>query len=182
MRKENKLLNLNDDVDGSPSTPVEKEFKQLDLQPDDAATQEASISVQMDKPEENGHDALEDAEPEPEKPLKSSSENSDLDEEYGSREEVENRLLGSLQANDSNVTSAAISDDDNVSQPKLGRAKAKRAKKAARQEAEVQAGQENKCAACNESFSSKTKLFAHIKEMNHAQPVPKAGKGKNKKR
>jgi len=39
-----------------------------------------------------------------------------------------------------------------------------------------------KCAACNEKFPSKTKLFNHIKELDHAQPVPTAAKGKNKKR
>jgi len=38
------------------------------------------------------------------------------------------------------------------------------------------------CAACNETFASRTKLFNHINEFNHAQPVAKATKGKNKKR
>jgi DnaJ family protein A protein 5 len=38
------------------------------------------------------------------------------------------------------------------------------------------------CAGCNETFASKTKLFNHINEFNHAQPVAKATKGKNKKR
>jgi DnaJ family protein A protein 5 len=38
------------------------------------------------------------------------------------------------------------------------------------------------CAACNVTFASKTKLFKHINELNHVQPVAKATKGKNKKR
>jgi DnaJ family protein A protein 5 len=40
----------------------------------------------------------------------------------------------------------------------------------------------NKCANCNETFASKTKLFNHINQLNHAQPVAKATKGRNKKR
>lgn len=186
MRKENKRLNLNDDFDSSPSTPVEEEFEKLDLEPaDTGVTEEASTQETVDGPEESKHEALKSLGPEPEKPSESSSDASDVDDEYGAREAVENRLLGSLQANDSNITSAAASEDDGNPQPKLGKAKAKRAKKAARQEAEVQAGQEIRCAACNESFPSKRKLFAHIKELNHAQPVqpvPRTGKGKNKKR
>lgn len=192
MRKENKRLNLNDEVHSSPSTPVEEEFEKLDMQPEDVqVAEEAEIPEHIDGAEENGDYASEDeaqyskqvegvAEPEPGKPSKSSSDASDIDDEYGSREEVENRLLNSHpQPNPSNATSAAVSDSDNPTQPKLGKAKAKRAKKAARQEAEAQAGQEIKCATCNKSFPSKTKLFAHIKD--HAQPVPK-GKGKVKKR
>lgn len=179
MRKDNKRLNLNGDVDSLPSTPVGEEFEKLDIEPADTeVTEEISILEKL-------NDLDEDAGPGPEEPSKSSSNDSDIDDEYGSREEVESRLLGSRQPSDSNITSAAVSEDDGNSQPKLGKAKAKRAKKAARQEADVQAGQENKCAACNQSFPSKTKLFAHIKELNHAQPahpVPKSGKGKNKKR
>jgi DnaJ family protein A protein 5 len=214
MRKENKRLNLNDDFHTSSSTPVEEEFEKLDVQSEDGAVVKDPISEQLDSTEENGgveEHEFEDEdrksklregmlEPEPEKTAKSSFDTSDVDDEYGSREEVENRLFGSLsQANASEATSAAVSDSDDVTQPKLGKAKAKRAKRAARQEAEAQGAQEvsseefrsistptdgsqNKCAACNESFPSKTKLFTHINELNHAQPVPRAGKGKNKKR
>jgi DnaJ family protein A protein 5 len=39
-----------------------------------------------------------------------------------------------------------------------------------------------KCVACSDSFASKTKLFNHIKEYGHAQPVSKTGKGKGKRR
>jgi DnaJ family protein A protein 5 len=183
MRKDNKRLNLNDEFDSSPSTPVEEEFEKLDLESDEAEiTEKASISEETNEPKHNGHNVLEGAEPAQDQVTKSSLDASDVDDEYGSREEVESRLLGSLHANDLDVTSAAVSDDDGVPQPKLGKAKAKRAKKAARQEVEVQAEQENKCAACNKSFPSKTKLFAHIKELDHVSPVPKAGKGRNKKR
>ncbi|KAG0647381.1 subfamily C member 21 [Hyphodiscus hymeniophilus] len=176
MWKENKRLNLHDDTDHSPSTPVEEEFGKLDLRPG-----EASILKNVNESKGNGHDASTDSEPEP--TAKSPTEGSDTDDEYGSREDVENRLLNSLQSNDATATSAAASEDDGIAQPKLGKAKAKRAKKAARQEAEVSSGQDNKCAACNQAFPSKTKLFDHLKEVpKHAQLVPKAGKGKGRRR
>lgn len=125
MRKENKRLNIHGDFDSSP-TPVEKEFEKLDLRPEDTeVAEEASISEDVDRPKENGHDASKDSEPEP--APKSSPEASDTDDEYESRENVENRLLNSLQANDSTATSAAASEDDGIAQPKLGKAKAKRA-------------------------------------------------------
>jgi DnaJ family protein A protein 5 len=43
-----------------------------------------------------------------------------------------------------------------------------------------------KCKTCNEVFPSKTKLFAHIEEEGHAQPIPTSSKkaqkkGKNKR-
>ena len=183
MRKENKRLNLDDDFDNSPSTPVEEDFEELDLQSNDdpAVTEEPSDFKEAHGVTENGNDASEDSELEPDNVTKSSREASDMDDEYGSREEVENRLLRSIQANNSTAASTAASEDDGALPPKLGKAKAKRAKKAARQEAEVSTEQENKCAGCSQSFTSKTKLFDHLKAMpKHAQPVLKA-KRKNKK-
>ena len=153
MRIENKRLNLNNDFPTSLSKPVEEELEKLDVRSGDGEVVKDSISEQMDDAEENG--AMEEhesedkdrqiivtegtLEPEPEKAAKSSPEASDADDDYGSREEVENRLLGSLsRANASEATSATVSDSENGVQPKLGKAKAKRAKRAARQEAEAQ--------------------------------------------
>lgn len=185
MRKENKRLNLNHDIDSSPSTPVEEEFEKLDLGTEDGEIHEKSKISDHTDGVENGDHNSEDAETKEEqetaKPELDLS-SSDLDDEYGSREEVESRLLrGYPDPNHlAHSDSIAISDSDSVSQPKLGKAKAKRAKKAARAEAEAQISQENRCAACNDSFASKMKLFAHIKEEGHAQPVPKKGKGKKR--
>lgn len=48
-------------------------------------------------------------------------------------------------------------------------AKAKKLKKA-QKEAEMEAkGLTHKCASCGTGFTSKTKLFDHIKELGHAQ-------------
>ena len=60
---------------------------------------------------------------------------------------------------------------------KLGKAKQKKAKKAAREEAVTTnggAGVDLRCAVCQAPFPSKTKLFNHIKEQGHAVPVATA--------
>jgi DnaJ family protein A protein 5 len=91
---------------------------------------------------------------------------------------------------------------------KMGKAKQKREKKAARQAAEAEAlsvslslnmlpyiqkpsrlgsdlrTPQHKCAVCKETFPSRSKLFDHIKDLDHAAPVPvssaKAGKKKRR--
>jgi len=81
----------------------------------------------------------------------------------------------------SQATNEDSDDQDNT--PKLGKAAQKRAKKAAQQAAAIQDGQNHKCATCNSTFSSKTRLFQHIKDHGHAAPVTAAGKaGKGKKK
>ncbi|KAH8819595.1 putative DnaJ like protein subfamily C member 21 [Xylogone sp. PMI_703] len=115
------------------------------------------------------------------------------EDEYAPREAVESRLAAALSPQtfsteqEVNQSSAVIDDpiavdSDDITPQKVGKAKAKRAKKAARQLAEEQEGQQFRCIACNESFPSKTKLFNHIKEENHATPVPRSGKVKIKQR
>ncbi|KFZ20697.1 hypothetical protein V502_03063 [Pseudogymnoascus sp. VKM F-4520 (FW-2644)] len=124
------------------------------------------------------------------------------DDDYAPREQVEDRISGlpnqeTLKTDGSikpnvigNVTRALdnilISSDGGTDEPpteenkKLGKAKAKRAKKAARQQAEDDT-QNNTCATCNSSFSSKNKLFDHIKAEKHGLLVPKpktGGRGK----
>jgi len=120
------------------------------------------------------------------KSVEADSDASDIDDEYASREKVENRLASTLPAEYDTTTAATVAvstDSDNNANVKkpLGKAKAKRAKKAARQEMETEAGQQFKCVTCQNAFPSKTKLFDHIKELKHAQPVPKPAKGKSKR-
>jgi DnaJ family protein A protein 5 len=149
MRKENERLNLNKNVDSSPSTPLEEDFEKLEVPSEDDLETKGSVSdpdnegnasgtkksVSEDKDEQVKSDKF-GVEPKDSRP---SPEDSDIDDEYGSREDVENRLLSSLNNPDiSETTSASVSESDGVTQPKLGKAKAKRAKKAARQEAELQ--------------------------------------------
>ena len=129
------------------------------------------------------------------------SSSSSWDGEYAEQERVVSRVLGQGIADESSpedlATQPNIDDlsqefaaesledeiDSKTQQPKLGKAKAKRAKKAAQNSAAAASlDTEFKCAACQVSFPSKTRLFNHIKDLGHAQPVLKATKdGKVKK-
>ena len=133
-------------------------------------------------------------------PTSDSIASSDNDE-YTAREKLEERFVGAEQGID--IDSARLStsphdideisdqlafhtlggDSDAMSQRKMGKAKEKRAKKAAKKQT-AGAGNDTEftCAACQAGFPSKSRLFNHIKDLNHAQPVPKSTKlGKNKK-
>lgn len=77
-------------------------------------------------------------------------------------------------------TSTTSLGDDYTSAVKVGKAKQKRARKAAVQGAP----KEFKCMTCGASFPSNTQLFTHIRELDHAQSVLKSGKkatGKKKR-
>lgn len=121
--------------------------------------------------------------------------------EYADRERVESRILGQGTADESSpeylATQPDIDDlsqkfaaksledeiDSRTQQPKLGKAKAKRVKKAAQKSvAAASADTEFKCAACQSGFPSKTRLFNHIKDLGHAQPVPKATRDRKVKK
>ncbi|CZR57397.1 related to dnaJ-like proteins [Phialocephala subalpina] len=191
MRKENDRLDLNGSSRDT-SAPV-SEFKELRLNAkDEVAEDDNAASDLEDKAVISAEQHLENATGSPRQTpgVKDAamadevSDSSEVDDEYTSRKAVENRVAGTLPEegaraeDDSSAATPAASDDGQ----KIGKAKLKRAKKKARQEQVAKDLNEFKCAACNESFTSKTKLFDHIKEFNHAQPVPEATKGKNKKR
>ncbi len=123
------------------------------------------------------------------------------DDEYTTREKLKERILGANQGVHFDCARLSASrpdideisnqlasdslggDSDSIQRRKMGRAKEKRAKKAAKKHTSG-AGDDSefRCAACQAGFPSKTRLFNHIKDLNHAQPVPKPSKdGKNKK-
>jgi len=118
----------------------------------------------------------------------SASEN----DEYAPRTNVEERIVGGSEAINEHHTSEVAVDDiseklaseslqgekDQDTQPKLGKAKEKRARKAA-QKSSLTAGSGPgfKCASCQAAFPSKTRLFNHIKDFGHAQPAGKPMKG-----
>ncbi|RMJ23425.1 C2H2 finger domain protein [Aspergillus sp. HF37] len=118
------------------------------------------------------------------------SESGDSDADYASRESVERRLhsdtLSSRREDGSLVdgTSQRPSDPDvdeppATAPPKVGKAKQKRDKKAAK--TATQQPSELSCVACSASFPSRTQLFRHIKELDHAQVRREVG-GKGKRR
>lgn len=118
---------------------------------------------------------------------------SSSNDEYTTRERLEERILGGpekavheeIDHISGTLASKSLNQDSGASaQPKIGKAKEKRTKKAA-QKPTVHAGSEAdfKCSACQAGFPSKTRLFNHIKDLGHAQPVSKSAKGgKGKKR
>ena len=127
------------------------------------------------------------------------------DDEYAAREDVESCILDhcphdigsqgatNLQENSqtsvddlsSRLTSKSLDHVSSDSLPKAGKAKEKRAKKAA-QQSSLNVGHDMgfKCTSCQVGFPSKTKLFNHIKVFGHAQAVPffpRGGKGNQRR-
>ncbi|KXJ90666.1 hypothetical protein Micbo1qcDRAFT_108961, partial [Microdochium bolleyi] len=196
MRKENKHLNLKDSRAATPTT-----------------TTTTNSDAETDAPESDSDKAATKAPGRGVTKVPSSGETDsntdDEDDEYASREDVEARLAGKKEsASTVSHANALLSDYDGAnentdvdlskdtaemsldsSEPakKIGKAKAKREKRAARQAAERQdAAAGHTCAVCQEEFGSKTKLFAHIEEKGHAAlktVTPESGaKGSKKKR
>ncbi|EEH40072.2 hypothetical protein PAAG_08921 [Paracoccidioides lutzii Pb01] len=119
---------------------------------------------------------------------------SNTDEDYAPREVLEQRIttdttmaamasvVDDLNENMSKASTLVETNDDkngNSTAPKVGKAKQKRAKRAAQAATEEQKDGNGKtftCATCQRSFPSNSKLFSHIKALNHAQPVPRSNK------
>lgn len=74
---------------------------------------------------------------------------------------------------------AELDDDPQPAKPKVGKAAQKRAKKAAAAAAATpdESANAHKCATCQADFPSKTQLFQHIKDFNHAALKPASGGG-----
>lgn len=185
---------------------MKKEGHDLDLD-----VQEATKIVEP-SPDKLGSPSVQESAPEdetePTSPATSTKSTGDLagdeaaassddnqDDEYAPRDIVEGRLAAdeheidyTKQEHDdelvTKLTSTTMEDSEDDQKPapkKIGKAKAKRAKKAAYQDPTLK----NKCGVCDEVFDSRTKLFNHIKDQDHAQPqmVPKTDKkGKKSKR
>ncbi|KAI0024102.1 DnaJ-domain-containing protein [Xylariomycetidae sp. FL0641] len=142
-----------------------------------------------------------DPDPVPSKMTVVASDEESEDDDYASRDAVEARL-GAGKGGEQNplvrgegdndddlegATAAAseLSLDNAGPAKKTGKAKAKREKKAARQATSNQQSGETKCNVCNAIFDSRTKLFRHIEDEDHAAiktPASNAGKGKKKKK
>lgn len=106
------------------------------------------------------------------------------DDDYAPRESIQTRLDLSVESSqEDDMTSlaeklSASGLNDQQGTPRLGKAKQKRAKKAAQSGDQAN---ENMCGNCLAKFPSRTKLFAHIKDNpTHAQL--RASKTKNSKR
>ncbi|ETN37906.1 uncharacterized protein HMPREF1541_07529 [Cyphellophora europaea CBS 101466] len=122
-------------------------------------------------------------------------DSSDDDDDYVSRETIAERLAGgepeSLTAKLADASlegTPATTDTEGTPGPKMGKAKQKRAKKAAQQAAgsAQAAASEFRCQRCGNDFPTKNQLFKHLKDNpGHAAPLPQAkgskgGKGKKR--
>lgn len=126
-------------------------------------------------------------------PIRADDSPESSSDEYTSREKLEERILGGPEVaihqgidylSETLASKSLDQQDDTSAQARMGKAKEKRAKKAA-QKSTVNVGPvaDFKCHACQAGFTSKTRLFNHIKDLGHAQPVSKPVKGgKEKKR
>lgn len=104
------------------------------------------------------------------------------DSDYAPIEAIQARMQSAALDPSTEVTS---DDDQAKSKPKMGKAAQKRAKKAAAAAATDSSEQPGAeagavCEVCKESFPSRTKLFQHVKDKNHAALKPAVG-GKGKK-
>lgn len=110
------------------------------------------------------------------------------DEDYVRREMIEKRLVQSspskLHAAGGELaeaTESAALDQEEPAPRKLGKAKAKREKRAARQAATETGGKTTTCANCGEPFASKNRLFSHIREVHSTPPGQRSSKSANKR-
>jgi DnaJ family protein A protein 5 len=146
---------------------------------------EVNESHTIPRPEADATEGLNDqASAQQSSPTPVSSQNqpvtSDNDDDYASREYVETRLRNDMDslstaAGDDQLSSSSLTEPSSTR--KLGKAKQKRAKRAAKQAAQPSGFV---CANCQAQFASRSKLFDHIKESDHAQPVKVAKSGKKK--
>ncbi|KAF2500647.1 DnaJ-domain-containing protein [Lophium mytilinum] len=181
MQKDNRHLNLNNDTPSSGTdTPtfMDGADKVVTVEKDDAeevAEELSELDIDDEGPEatQNNQQRNQKVAPSFTPPTESSD---DEDDEYASRSEIEDRLGG-----EESVDPLKTDPLKESSQPKLGKAAQKRAKKAAQQAAIDQSDLQFKCAVCNVGFSSRTRMFQHVKDFGHAAPPDKVGKGGRKK-
>ncbi|KAK4664429.1 uncharacterized protein QC763_505440 [Podospora pseudopauciseta] len=199
MRKENMHFDLNPQDSPGASTPQSPQPEQdaQVIQRERDMTNTAPLASEDGR---TGEEKQGPVEQDDDQEQSTQSSSSPEDDEYAPRSTVEERIVNGAgatkkvsqpQADDSgdlaDSTAASVANLT-LSEPapgkKVGKAKLKREKKAARQ-AESQIQDSLQCVVCKEAFPSKNKLFDHIKELKHAAPVSatpgKSGKQKRKK-
>lgn len=199
MQKDNAKLNLDSESGSGINTPMSDEEVEpvpVEVESDgELADQIHHMSVQDEQVDkvESVHEQEEHVEAVDEHEnhaTPSETEQESEDDEYASAEAVKARLIGDLDA-DTPTTGTATPDDDSDAETtpqtskKLGAAAKKRAKKAAAAAAAQSATEESdakfRCANCNATFPSKTRMHQHIKDFGHAAPKTVSSGGGKKK-
>lgn len=200
MRKENKNLNLDEDVPSSGiATPDTAEEEETLVDEDEPIDEEQTKTVEdeqlgdTDQLEDEEAKGKQESATKADKSQLSDSDDDASDDDYVPRSKLESRLaaasLSDKEDEDSQLNSTLVSDERPAAAggPKLGKAAQKRAKKAAKQAVADEEELKFKCAVCEAGYPSKTRLFQHIKDNGHAAPVSLAkgsggGGGKGKKK
>ena len=203
MREEGKDLDLDEKEKEKAEDNGQVHAEAVAREPDINATEEPEETGEAENAERT--EAARESEGEPEQdaiastnghaapkasPIDASTGDEDADSDYAPRSAVEERLTSDKPDDLSARLKATVPNDtpgtSDTDMPKLGKAKLKRAKKAAQQRAGVakDGDDEFRCAVCQSGFPSKTRLFNHIKDQGHAAPVAqmkeKGGRGKRK--
>ncbi|OTA65901.1 DnaJ-domain-containing protein [Hypoxylon sp. EC38] len=192
MKKENANLDLNDETSRIPTPDlpvVDDDYVDNEMV---AAKSSTLDTTHIDTSSRINLDSKADTELLSSKVTTIDSEDDSEDDEYTSRDAVEARLSSGKQARldpllsdeETPMHSLAREVEDislTSGEPtkKIGMAKARREKKAARQATLEQQDGSQKCIACNATFESKSQLHKHLKKTGHAAPkiiAPKPGK------
>ncbi|KAI9040522.1 putative C2H2 finger domain protein [Aspergillus affinis] len=182
MRAQNEELDLEgapDDVHPQSDEDISAIKSQSEINPVDESLDTAVNPSPGIPLEEDITAATEPSEYSP--PLSTSLENHSGvgEDDYVPREFIEIRLghsstsdTGGEQSSEMGILSQDLLDckldESGLNVKKTGKAKQRRARRA--QRSTDQTGG-IKCASCNSTFPSRTQLFSHIKESNHAQPL-----------
>jgi DnaJ family protein A protein 5 len=180
MQKDNAHLDLDlDDFGRGGITPAEEsdynpvgpaEYVLMDDPVEEIATQTAQLG--LDDSVSEAETKTEDVSPKEDtsnsKEL-TSNEPSDEedDDEYASRSDIEARLTDLTSTSTSTPQPGTETPDTESAEPqgpKMGAAAKKRARKAATEAEAQQTASDNKCAGCDASFPSKTRLHDHLKK------------------
>ncbi|KAI3339384.1 DnaJ domain-containing protein [Ustulina deusta] len=188
MRKEDTNFDLGEAIKPNSGSlqkeeeAVEEDSTAVDVENDNTGTppsQGSSSPPNADLAKSNSTTHVSDAE-------------NEEDDDYASRDAVEARLTGKSDflhqtaVEGLSIKTAEMTVEDNLPEKKIGMAKAKKQKKAARQAAAEQEG--HPCLTCRATFDSKGGLFKHIKEnsdhaaLKIAPTTSKSGKSGGKRR
>jgi DnaJ family protein A protein 5 len=177
MRKENRHLDLEDEGIGSDEDFVLEEGDEIH----DETTETGPLEGEDEAPEQDGqttaanedvHDTPNDTKHERDS-KETSAENEVRDNGALEDEDSANEDYASLETIQARMKATALEDADDdwkaqSSKPKMGKAAQKRAKKAAASAAAQTVESTNQCEVCNQTFSSRSTLFKHIKDEGHA--------------
>lgn len=183
MRKEGVELGLEQTTaaSGPVGDPSHESDNDGDVSPVDAEVQPTVPNEPTAVPQEPEDSVPSDSKQTSEQDEHDHSSVSTNDDDYAPRESIAERVadLDSLTLSDETPESSKDPD------PKLGKAKEKRARKAAKKSIQNDQASDCVCVRCQAQFPSKTQLFNHLKKNpSHAQPIQKAttASRKDKKR